>query len=48
MKCQEVEAGMQQAYLDKIAEEMADLQRKHTATVANIMEYKSRYCELSS
>ena len=46
MKCQEQETALHQAFLDKIAEEIADLQRKHTETLAKISEYRLRYSEL--
>ncbi|KAL0276640.1 UNVERIFIED_CONTAM: hypothetical protein PYX00_004170 [Menopon gallinae] len=46
MKCQEQETALHLAFLDKIAEEIADLQRKHTETLAKISEYRLRFSEL--
>ncbi|EEB13683.1 Nucleoporin p54, putative [Pediculus humanus corporis] len=46
MKCQEQETALHQAFLDKIAEEVADLQRKHTETLAKISEYRLKFSEL--
>lgn len=42
MKCQEQETALHQAFLDKMADEIADLQRKHTETLAKISEYRLR------
>ncbi|KAK6632980.1 hypothetical protein RUM43_012723 [Polyplax serrata] len=46
MKCQEQETALHQAFLDKIADEIADLQRKHTETLAKISEYRLKFSEL--
>lgn len=46
MKCQEQETKLHQAFLDRVAEDIAELQRRHTATVAKIAEYRHKFLEL--
>lgn len=46
MKCQEQETKLHQAFLDCVAEDIAELQRRHTATVAKIAEYRHKFLEL--
>jgi nuclear pore complex protein Nup54 len=46
MKCQEQETKLHQAFLDRVAEDIAELQRRHTATVAKIAEYRRKFLEL--
>ena len=46
MKCQEQEIKLHQAFLDRVAEDIAELQRRHTATVAKIAEYRHKFLEL--
>ena len=46
MKCQEQETKLHQAFLDRVAEDIAELQRRHTATVAKISEYRRKFLEL--
>ncbi|XP_075226306.1 nuclear pore complex protein Nup54 [Lycorma delicatula] len=45
-RCQEQETKVHQAVLDRIAEDIADLQRRHSNTVAKIAEYKQRFVQL--
>jgi nuclear pore complex protein Nup54 len=46
MKCQEQETKLHQAFLDRVAEDIAELQRRHTATVAKIAEHRRKFLEL--
>ncbi|PSN49589.1 putative nucleoporin Nup54, partial [Blattella germanica] len=46
MKCQEQETRLHQSFLDGVAEDIAELQRRHTATVARIAEYRRKFLEL--
>lgn len=46
MKCQEQETKLHQAFLDRVAEDIAELQRRHTATVAKIAEYRRKFLDL--
>lgn len=46
MKCQEQETKLHQAFLDRVAEDIAELHRRHTATVAKIAEYRRKFLEL--
>lgn len=45
-RCQEQETKVHQAVLDRIAEDISDLQRRHSNTIAKIAEYKQRFVEL--
>jgi hypothetical protein len=46
MRCQEQETKLHQAFLDRVAEDIAELQRRHTATVAKIAEYRRKFLDL--
>ncbi|XP_069702368.1 nucleoporin p54 [Periplaneta americana] len=46
MKCQEQETKLHQAFLDRVAEDIAELQKQHTATVAKVAEYRRKFLEL--
>ena len=46
MKCQEQETKLHQAFLDRVAEDIAQLQRRHITTVATIAEYRHKFLEL--
>lgn len=46
LKCQEHETKQHQERLDIIAEDIAELNRRHTATVAKIAEHKRKQLEL--
>lgn len=46
MKCQEQETKLHQAFLDRVAEDIAELQRRHITTVAKITEYRHKFLEL--
>ncbi|RZF40093.1 hypothetical protein LSTR_LSTR002496 [Laodelphax striatellus] len=45
-RCQEQETKVHQAVLDRIAEDIAELQRRHSETVAKIAEYRQRFIQL--
>ncbi|KAJ9577545.1 hypothetical protein L9F63_005918 [Diploptera punctata] len=46
MKCQEQETKLHQAFLDRVAEDIAELKRRHSSTVAKIAEYRRKFLEL--
>lgn len=45
-KCQEQETKIHQAVLDQIAENIAELKRKNSETIAKIAEHKQRVMQL--
>lgn len=45
VKCQENETKVHQSVLDRIAEDIADIKRRNSDTVAKITEYKQRILE---
>lgn len=46
MKCQEEETKRHQAFLDRVADDISALQRKHTATSVKLAEQQRKYAEL--
>ncbi|XP_039289156.1 probable nucleoporin Nup54 isoform X1 [Nilaparvata lugens] len=45
-RCQEQETKVHQAVLDRISEDIAELQRRQSETVAKITEYRQRFLQL--
>lgn len=45
VKCQESETKVHQSVLDRIAEDIADIKRRNSDTIAKITEYKQRILE---
>lgn len=45
-KCQEHENKMHQAFLDRLAEDISELQAQHTRTAAKALEYKQSLLQL--
>lgn len=46
MRCQEQETQIHQAFLDRVSGNIAELQRRHSATLAKITEYRQKFVEL--